>query len=119
MRNLVIDITASVIHFLLSGVFLALALVGIGFNQYGREQAIQTPELVGIVSGVGIAVLAVMILVRRTWFFYSASFLFTLAACFTWMVLVAAMDMQWLLMGYIILFSPFIYFKYRAEHQKS
>jgi len=108
------------VHFVISVIFFILGWVSIGFsNGYGTELSLV--ERMTIPIGIVIMITAFLSLFKKSFGVYLGIFAITLTAILVWMMKEAAMDMQWVLLIYMLIMTPVLIImmgKKNALHQK-
>jgi hypothetical protein len=110
IKNKIINIITFIANLLVSAVFVLLGWV----SGYGGE----TNYLI-ILIGIILFIFSFRILVKNSFRSYIISVLIAIGGILGWVLVVASMDMKWLLLGYLIVFLPLSLYKYKLNKNKS
>jgi hypothetical protein len=102
----VLDGTTFLIHLLIAVAFLLLGWISKSFHQFTRNTSFDIPGFLGILAGFSIIILSAYHLFKRSPLSHNLLISSTASFVILWMVLVSAYDMQYGLLGYLMVFIP-------------
>ncbi len=114
IKQRIVTVFIFLIHFVVSVIFLLLGWVSVSFSSgYGTEISLIAQRAIPI--GIIIMVMNFIILIKNSFGANLGIFVITFTAIIMWMVGEASMDMQWVLLVYVLLMTPLLVTRYRLK----
>jgi hypothetical protein len=105
IKNTLVKGLVFLTHFIISIIFLLLGWFVVGWSiGFGLE--LSFVEQIAVPMGIVIMLMSFVTLFKKSFKLYLSIFIVTLSAIIAWTIGVAAMDMRWVLIGYILIMTP-------------